>query len=214
MPRAVIFDLDGTLLDTLRDLADATNAVLRRRGMPEHPVDDYRLLVGEGMDRLVVRALPPVSRDPATVAAALAELRREYAGSWRLHTRPYPGIPAVLEALGARGVPAAVLSNKVDEFTREMVQQYFGSRFAVVRGARAGVPLKPDPTAALAVAASLRVAPRDVMLVGDTRVDMDTARAAGMVPVGVLWGFRDEEELRAHGAAHLAREPGDLLGLV
>lgn len=215
MPRAVIFDLDGTLLDTLRDLADSTNAALRALGAPSHPLGEYRRLVGEGMEQLVRDALPPERRDEATVQRGLALLKREYAARWRVHTRAYDGIPEVLDALAARAMPMAILSNKIDPFTREMVAHFLGRWvFRSVRGSRPEVPRKPDPAAALSTARVLGHSPAEIAFVGDTRVDMETARAAGMQPVGVLWGFRDVAELAASGAQHLAREPQELLAIL
>jgi len=212
MSRAVIFDLDGTLLDTLEDLGECTNAVLRALGHPEHPLDAYRWLVGEGMANLVRGALPEATRDAATVARGLALLEQKYEAGWRRHTAPYPGITAALGELLALRVPMAVLSNKADGFTQEMVAHYFGAgAFVRVLGSRPPTPRKPDPAAALDVAAALGVPPGEIAFVGDTRVDMETAVNAGMRPVGVTWGFRPEAELRAHGAQAIVRSPAELV---
>lgn len=211
MSRAVIFDLDGTLLDTLEDLGECTNAVLRWLGHPEHPREAYRWLVGEGMEQLVRGALPEANRDPATVTRGLERLKGEYAAGWRRHTRPYPGVVAALRELAAARVPAAVLSNKADEFTQEMVTHFFGAgAFTRVLGSRPFVPRKPDPAAALDLAAALAVPPADIAFVGDTRVDMETAVRAGMRPLGVTWGFRPESELREHGASGIVHSPAEL----
>ncbi|MFO7733705.1 MAG: HAD family hydrolase, partial [Candidatus Aminicenantes bacterium] len=149
------------------------------------------------------------------VAGIIRDYRREYAAAWRLHSRPYPGIPELLDALAARGVLTAVLSNKSHPFTEEMVHELLpGHPFDAVRGALPDQPLKPDPAAALAIAAGLGVPPASCLFLGDTNIDMLTAVAAGMVPVGALWGFRAESELRAHGAAAVIASPLDLLALL
>jgi phosphoglycolate phosphatase len=215
MLAGVLFDLDGTLLDTLEDLALSTNTALLALGHPGHPVDAYRYLVGEGMEQLVRRALPAAARDEVTVHAALALLKQNYEQGWSRHTRPYPGIPALLDGLVALGVRLAVLSNKADAFTQVMVRHYLGAwPFVEVRGSRAGVPRKPDPQAALELARSLGSPPSRLAFVGDTAIDVKTGLAAGLVPVGVLWGFRGEAELREAGATHLARTPEELLGVL
>lgn len=215
MIRALIFDLDGTLLDTLQDLADAANEAVLAVGGTAHPVEAYARMIGEGMRALVRRALPAPLRTDDLIARAGDIMWREYSRTWSRHTRPYPGIEAMLDALGARAVPMAILSNKLDELTRQMAARYLGRwQFATVRGARPDVPRKPDPTAALAIASLLEVRPAEVAFVGDSGIDVQTAVAASMIPVGVLWGFRGEEELRAHGARILAGTPADVAALV
>lgn len=213
--RAVIFDLDGTLLDTLDDLAGAMNHVLVQEGLPAHPVDAYRYFVGDGMEMLVRRALPPERLDPTTVARALAAMRAEYDGRCADKTRPYPGIPELLDALARRTVPFAVFSNKPHEAAVDLVGRLLGRwEFAAVVGARPGYPVKPDPTGALEVAGLLGAAPGECLYLGDTGTDMRTARAAGMRAVGALWGFRPAAELLEAGAHALAASPADVLGLL
>jgi len=209
-----LFDLDGTLLDTLADLADSTNRALRRFGFAVHPVEAYKTLVGDGAEMLVRRA---AGRDISDELAArlLAGMREQYARRWAEKTRPYEGVGEMLDALTRRGVPIAVLSNKPQEFTRLCVAELLPHwRFAAVRGADANTPIKPDPTAALEIAGQLGVDPGDFLYVGDTDTDMKTARAAGMFPVGVTWGFRSAEELKATGAAALIDRPDQLLDLL
>ncbi|MBN1269185.1 MAG: HAD family hydrolase [Kiritimatiellae bacterium] len=211
----IIFDLDGTLLDTLEDIADSMNAVLARHGWPVHEPDAYRYFVGDGIEELVRRSLPGGLPDDGRVEECLATMRREYADRWSDKTRPYDGIPELLDALERRGVKMAVLSNKPDHFTREMVEYYFGlGRFVPAFGTRSGVPPKPDPTASFEIARQLGIEPTHFAHVGDTPVDMQTARAADMLAVGVTWGFRPAEELRAAGAEVLVDHPRNVLALL
>ena len=213
--RAVLFDLDGTLLDTLEDLADSTNAALAVLGFPTRPTDEYRILVGDGIRNLALRALPEGHTDAATVERCVRLTRAEYSRRWDLKTRPYPGVPELLDELTRRAVRMAILSNKPDAATREVVAKLLaGWSFGVVLGAREGVPLKPDPAAALEAAAALGARPDEVLYVGDTNTDMQTARAAGIRAVGALWGFRTAGELLASGAQDLIARPPDLLDLL
>ncbi len=216
--RAVLFDLDGTLLDTIVDIAEATNRVLAARGLAPFSIDETKLLVGDGIDEMIRRsfALRGVeSLTGADVAAIIVEYRREYQACWHEHSRPYDGVPELLAGLARRGKKTAVLSNKSDIYTSRMTEALLaGHRFEIVRGARPGVPLKPDPSAALAIAAELGVEPSACAFVGDTSIDMATASGAGMIPVGALWGFRTEDELRGSGAAALIASPLELLDLM
>lgn len=215
-PRAVLFDLDGTLLDTIEDLADCMNATLAEDGLPTVPVERQKFMVGDGVDRYVQRALPADRHfNEAYVQDFTARFRKTYAVHWADKTRPYDGVPEVLKALSAVGLKLAVLSNKPDGPTREMVAHFLGGfDLAVVRGALEGVPLKPDPDPALSIARTLGVAPSAFLYVGDTATDMQTARAAGMYAVGALWGFRARDELLAAGAQTLIDHPLKLLDLV
>ena len=150
--RAVLFDLDGTLLDTLADIADAANGVLRSRGFPEHPPEAFRAFIGEGVAVLFLRALPPDRVSDELVARCVEEFRAAYAKNWNVQTRPYEGIPALLDALTKRGLALAMLSNKPDEFTQLYADAYLARwPFAAVLGSREGVPRKPDPAGALEV---------------------------------------------------------------
>ncbi|MBP7634154.1 HAD family hydrolase [Candidatus Ozemobacteraceae bacterium] len=210
--RGIIFDLDGTLLDTLADIADSTNRVLLRQGFATHPLDAYRYFVGDGMRMLAERALPADRRVPETVDEVFREVHAEYDRHWADVTRPYDGIQGLLDGLLARGVEMSVLSNKPDEFTVMMVEHYFpGVPFRRVYGAGAGIPRKPDPAGALRIAAESGLPPESFLYLGDTMVDMKTAVAAGMFPIGALWGFREEAELREGGAKLLVARPGDIL---
>ncbi len=214
--RAIIFDLDGTLLDSLADIADSMNRVLAALGLPEHPHEAYRYFVGEGMATLVARALPPEQREQPTIREqALTAMRREYGRNWRNQTRPYPQIPELLTALNRQGVTLTVLSNKPQEFTDQAVADLLAPhQFAAVRGARADTPQKPDPTGALALVAQLALPVTDLLYVGDSGIDMETAKRAGIFAIGVLWGFRPAEELRDHGADALISHPPGTAGTV
>jgi phosphoglycolate phosphatase len=214
MPAAAIFDLDGTLLDTLDDLADSANEALETSGFPGHPVASYRTFVGDGMTVLMERILPEADRSPATVASLLELYRAAYQRRWKAKTRLYPGIDALLHNLTERGIPLAVLSNKPQAYTEIVMAHFLGHhRFEIIFGQREGIPHKPHPAGAHEIAARLGRAAADILFIGDTSTDMDTATAAGMIPVGVLWGFRGAEELQSHGAAHLVAEPEEILTL-
>lgn len=211
--RAVLFDLDGTLADTLDDIADATNHALTAHGLPTHRREAYRELVGEGVTRLVERALPPGRK--AFRQRVLDDLASYYVEHMLDRSAPYPGIPDLLDELAARGVPMAVLSNKPHSAARWMVERLFGAvPFVAVMGERSDVPPKPDPESALEIAADAGIEPSGWLYLGDTRTDMETATAAGMIPVGALWGFRDRDELEAHGARVVLESPHELLDLL
>ena len=214
MPAAAIFDLDGTLLDTLDDLADSANEALLACGFPVHPVDAYRIFVGDGMAVLIERILPEPARSPATVERVLQTYRAAYDRRWKSKTKPYQGIEALLTGLTARGIPLGVLSNKPQAYTEICMAHFLGHHpFDRILGQRDAVPRKPDPAGAWEIALGWGLDPADILFIGDTATDMDTATAAGMIPVGVLWGFRAEAELRAHGAVHLVTRPEEILAL-
>lgn len=211
LARAIIFDLDGTLLNTLDDLADSGNATLASLGLPTHKTDAYRYFVGLGIEELTRRMLPESMRDEATVARVFAIMAGEYKKRWKDKTAPYPGVPEMLAELSRRGLPMCVLSNKPQLYTTLAVDAFFPARpFTFARGSRPEVPNKPHPAGALALAAELDVPPGSIVFVGDSETDMKTARGAGMMPVGVLWGFRDETELLGAGARHLISHPREL----
>jgi phosphoglycolate phosphatase len=211
---AVIFDLDGTLVDTLEDIGDAMNRVLAAEEAPVHGYDAYRYLVGRGLWNLAEQALPSERRDEVTVRRCYDRMVADYSAHSLVRTRPYEGIVELLDGLEDADVPLAVFSNKSHDLTVRIVEALLGpARFRQVRGAVPGVPLKPDPAVALDLAAGLGVAPALVAYVGDSNVDMQTARAAGMPAVGVSWGFRTAAELREHGAAVIIHRPQELLEL-
>ncbi|HUU58374.1 MAG TPA: HAD family hydrolase [Phycisphaerae bacterium] len=212
---AVLFDLDGTLLDTLADLADSMNAALEGLGFPRHPEEAYRYFVGDGVKMLAARALPDRHRSEETIGRAVEAVRAQYARRWDCKTRPYEGIPELLSALSRRGVTAAVLSNKPDDFTKLCVAKLLPDwQFAAVQGVSETVPPKPDPTGAVHVTRGLGIPAGEFLYLGDTNTDMKTAVAAGMFPVGAAWGFRTADELRANGARKLIDHPMELLELL
>ena len=214
--RAVLFDLDGTLLDTLEDLAASMNAVLERHGFPTHGTDAYRLFVGDGMENLVRRSLPEgLHGDAETVAECLIDMRAEYGRRWKESTRSYPGIPELLSRLAERGLALVVLSNKPHEITQKAVREFLSRwTFTIVLGERPGIPRKPDPTAAMKMASILNIPPHEFLYLGDTHTDMRTAAAAGMFGVGALWGFRGADELLTSGARAVIQKPLDLLAFL
>jgi len=213
--QAVLFDLDGTLLDTIEDLADSMNAALGALGFATRTVAQCKRFVGDGIVQYALRALPEGGRDDGTVERCIELMRGEYSQRWRAKTRPYEGIAELLDGLTQRGVAMSVLSNKPDDFTRLMVREMLGDwRFEAVRGVRADGVKKPDPAGAIEIARQLGIEPAAFLYVGDTNTDMKTGIAAGMHAVGCTWGFRDAEELLAHGAQVLIDRPTELLGVL
>lgn len=211
-PRAVVFDLDGTLCDTLSDIAAAVNGVLDRMGFPAHAAEQYRYFVGEGIGMLARHVLPDDRRDQPTVTSFAKAISREYAARLLEKTRPYDGIVDLLGELVKRKIGLAVASNKPHDLALRTVSACFPDiAFGVVLGERTGMPPKPDPAIALKAASGLSVPPSRCLYVGDSGIDMQTATAAGMFAVGVLWGFRKKEELVAHGAKALIEHPLQLL---
>ena len=213
--RAAIFDLDGTLLDTLDDIANAANRVLAARGLPTHPKPSYRALIGEGVVKLMLRALPATHRDDTTVRACVGAYVQEYERTWNAQTKPYAGVPGMLDALVIRGLKLAILSNKPDHFTRRCVDGLLARwAFEAVLGASDEFPRKPNPASATEIARRLGVLPAECLYVGDSGIDMQTARAARMCAVGALWGFRDRDELLRDGAQVLITKPAEVLDLL
>jgi phosphoglycolate phosphatase len=211
---AAVFDLDGTLLDTLTDLANAANAVLARQGYATHAVADYRRFIGAGVETLFARALPPGAGDRDRIARCIRQFEEAYTQYWNIHTRPYPDVIEMLAALQARQIKMAVLSNKPHRFTERCVAEFLPTvKFELVLGQRQGVPRKPDPAGALEIATALAVPVDQFIYVGDSTIDMETARRAGMIPVGVTWGFQSRAELEQNGAPTLIELPLELLDI-
>ncbi len=213
--KAVIFDLDGTLLDTLEDLADSLNRVLKHKGFPTHPTEAFRYFVGNGAAMLVSRALPPERRNDELTAECLEAFRREYNRNWNVKTKPYNGVSELLDALTAKQIEMAVLTNKPQHFAELCIQEFLSPwKFAVILGQRDGVPMKPDPAGPKEIARCLDIPPQEFLYLGDSDVDMRTAIHANMFPVGAMWGFRSERELRESGALEVISWPTELLKFV
>ncbi len=213
--QAVLFDLDGTLLDTLKDLADAVNRGLKLLGFPQHSAETIKYFIGDGREVLASRSLPEKNRDEETINKLVDLINREYYQHWADHTHPYPGISEMLDMLTQRGIKMTILSNKPQEFTDLTVTSLLpGWKFEIVAGAVPSMPKKPHPMAALQIAKQLDIQPDKFLYVGDSDIDMKTALAAGMFPAGVTWGFRTELELKAAGAAVLVHEPPELIDLL
>jgi phosphoglycolate phosphatase len=213
--KAILFDLDGTLLDTLEDLGMSNNRMLAARKFPEHPLDAYRYFVGEGAVKMVTRTLPETDRDDATINACLQAFLDDYEINWKVKTQLYPGIVDMLNYLQQEGYRLSILSNKPQNPTRNCVDEFLSRwQFEEVWGKREGIPRKPSPESALKIAEIMGLSPAEILYLGDTRIDMETASSAGMFPAGVLWGFRTKEELLASGAAALLKTPLDIINVL
>jgi phosphoglycolate phosphatase len=211
---SIIFDLDGTLLDTLADIAETANAVLAHHGFPIHNLDEYKVFVGDGLQVLIQKIVPK-----GTEANIQEDCRRLflrfYAEAWSKNSRPYDGITEMLGILSEMGISMAVLSNKPDTFTKLFVAKYFpGNLFNPVYGQREGFAKKPDPAVALSIAESLGQQPRDILFVGDTGIDIRTGKASGMGTAAVSWGFRGIEELQKEQPDTIINHPMELVHYV
>ncbi len=210
--KAVLFDLDGTLLNSLEDIADSMNHVLKRFGFPTHETEAYKLFIGDGIKKLIERVLPHDKQDEETARKFLFESRKYYEDNCMRKTKKYNGISELLDELTKLSVRKSILSNKPHNLTNLLVLKIlYGWNFDVVFGERPEYKTKPDPEAALEIARIMKIKPEEFVYVGDSSTDMKTAIAAGMFPVGVLWGFRSAEELRKAGAKELINKPIDLL---
>jgi len=213
--KVILFDLDGTLLDTLEDLGNSVNRVLAEKKFPTHDLDLYRYFVGDGALMLITRALPKQMRNNDTIQACVDEFKKDYSQNWKVKTRLYDGISEMLDEVVSRNLKLAVLSNKPHKFTKQSVNKFLSNwRFEIVFGQRDAVPRKPSPEGALEIAEHLNTKPENILYLGDSDVDMQTAVAAGMFPVGVLWGFRSAKELKDAGAKALLERPSEVLSLL
>lgn len=212
MKRLVIFDLDGTLLNTIADLANSTNHALKQCGFPEHEVSEYPFFVGNGINKLFERALPEGERSEENIL----KVRKEFVPYYDKHnadfSTPYPGIPELLEELQAKGIKIAVASNKYNEATQKLIKHYFPNiRFTAVFGQREGINTKPDPTIVNDILAIAQTAKDEVLYVGDSGVDMQTAINSGVTSCGVTWGFRPRAELEAFNPDYIVDSPKEIL---
>jgi phosphoglycolate phosphatase len=212
---AVLFDLDGTLINSLYDIGDAVNRVLSKKKYPTHAISAYRKFVGDGSRILIERALPKKYRKEKIIDACLNEYIEDYARNYNVKSKLYFSIPNLLDILKAKGLKLGILSNKADTITKNCAKTFLSKwDFDVVFGQRDSVPRKPDPQGALEVAKRLSIPPSHFLYLGDTAIDMKTAVSAGMFPVGVLWGFRSRKELQESGAGAIVDDPLDVLNLL
>lgn len=210
----VIFDLDGTLLNTIADLASASNYALRETGFPEHAPEAYPYFVGNGVRRLLERVLPEDARTPDNIDTMLRHFRHYYDAHMADLTRPYPGIDDLLRDLRGHDISVAVASNKYQLAVERLIHHFFPSiEWAAIEGQKEGVPVKPDPSIVFEILSKHPTPKAEVLYVGDSGVDMDTARRAGVTSVGVTWGFRPVHELTEHFADHIAHTPRSILDL-
>ncbi|WP_287825158.1 HAD family hydrolase [Clostridium sp.] len=210
-----IFDLDGTLLNTLDDMANSMNSILEKHGFPTHGQEAYKYFIGNGMEKLVRRTLAKTDADEEMIRLCLSEFIDEYDRRREESTKPYEGVNELLDKLSSLGVRISILSNKPDDFVKALVKKYFSSKsFDFIFGARINVPKKPDPTAAFEIVKLSNIPANEYLYLGDTGVDMKTANAAGMHAVGVTWGFRKADELLENGAKTLIDSPMELIKLI
>lgn len=211
MYKVAIFDLDGTLLDTLKDLADACNFALRSYGFPEHQIEEYKYFLGNGAYKLIERALPIGKKDAETIGKVLGEFKKYYEKHKSDFTKPYDGIEDLLIALKEAGIKTAVVSNKPHEFAVEIVERYFAKSFDIVFGKREGYLAKPDPTTVIETLNHFKCKKEEAVYIGDSDVDMFTGKNAGLFSIGVAWGFRGARELSAAGANKIVYTSEELL---
>ncbi len=215
MKKLVIFDLDGTLLNTIEDLGQAANHALQQNGYPTHSIASYPFFVGNGVKKLMERVLPENSRNATTVDLLLKDFKTYYDEHLTDYSKPYPGISELLDDLRGKGVKLAVASNKYDAAVKRLIEYAFPEiDFVAVEGQKEGVNVKPDPSIVFSVLAKAHVEKADTLYVGDSGVDMETARRACVDSAGVSWGFRPVKELNEYHADTVVNSPAEILSIV
>lgn len=214
MIKAVVFDLDGTLINSLEDLAVATNYTMELNGYPTHPISDYNMFVGNGISKLIERAMPPQEVCEEKVASLRKCFLEYYNKHYMDKTDSYKGMPELVDYLHKEGYKLAVITNKVEFMAEKIITKLYGNSFDLIYGQRDNVPTKPDPTLTLMAMNDLNVTPQECAFLGDSGVDMKTAINSGALPIGVLWGFRDMNELKANGAKYIINEPCKLIEII
>lgn len=212
--KAIVFDLDGTVCNTLEDLGECTNLALGDFGLPLHEIEEYKMIVGNGVDMQMRRAIGESNYTKELADKVKAAFKAYYDKNYLKNTKPYEGMPEALDKIRAMGLKIAVFSNKPDEFAGKVCTTLFGDRFDLIAGNKPGVPVKPDPTGLFAALKQLDVTPEETLYCGDSGVDMQTGKRAGIVTIGVEWGFRSREELLENGADYLLKAPSELPELV
>ncbi len=212
--KTIIFDLDGTLIDSLTDIALCANKVLEELKHPTHSIDDYKNFVGDGAKILMQNCMPK-GLDESDINLGLEKFKKLYDRNIYGNTQPYDGIYEMLRSLQDENYSLNVLSNKPHKFTVQYIEKLFREfKFDEVHGQKEHIPKKPDPSGAINISKALNIELKDILYIGDTGTDMKTAVNAGMIPIGVLWGFRDKDELLEHGAKHLVENPQELYNLI
>lgn len=214
MIKAVLFDLDGTLVNSLCDLADSVNFALNEMGFPTHATEKYKYFVGDGIPKMIERALPDKMKTEEINQKCFEIFMDRYKAHYFDKTVPYEGINILLQNLRTEKIKIAVISNKADEMAKKVVDKLFGNTFDAVTGKREGYPAKPDPKLTLKIIDELGLKPDECIFVGDSGMDIATARSADTLSVGVLWGFRTKEELLDNGADYLVTSPIQIYDIV
>jgi len=213
--KAVVFDLDGTLVDSAADLGNAVNRVLSSHGYPIHEIPRYQDFIGSGAEIMVKRALPEDSRGEETVKICLEQFLKDYHENFDVDTVLYEGIPELLDHLSEKSIILTLLTNKPEGITLKLSESLLSKwDFQVIMGSREGLPKKPDPTGAVLLLEKIETPGSQTVYFGDSGIDMKTAVSADMVPVGVLWGFRGKEELQNDGAKYIIEKPLDILEIM
>lgn len=211
---SVIFDLDGTLLNTLDDLANAVNFTLEKFGYPTHEIEKYKKFVGNGMKNLINRAVPEEVKNTEIEKDVLSAFMERYSAHSTDLTRPYDGVEELIDALKIRGIKIGMVTNKAHNAAIEIMDKYFSGKFDYVLGQSEKFPLKPNPESAIFVCKTIGSTPEESIFMGDSGVDMETGKNGGFFPVGVLWGFREKDELLSCGAKAIISRPSELLDVI